>query len=167
MSLTMSLPKQQHPRYSQKLPGWEEMANAFGVRICPGPPQVECGASVDQHRMGFVKAEDPPTVHWKMVSSFRARKNTGYRIVTRKGAYIFLKLCYRALNPETWHLPKWRQIYEESRAAVAAGLSIGVRIGRNSTELDRAKVKFALSDPASRDTTLKEQAWRWSEKRYD
>lgn len=150
------------------LPDWETTAARLGVTICPGPPSVQCGSTQEQHRNGFVKSGSPPTVHWGIKSRFRERGERGEsRLTTRRGMYVFLKLCYRALHPEVWHMPKWQQVYEESRAAISMGLSIGVRIGRQTTELDRAKVKFALSDPDTRDEPIKEQAWRWSEKRYD
>ena len=147
----------------ERLPEYRDLAERFGVRLCVGPPEILCGIPEDYHRTGVVRGDIVPTVHWKLGSQYV----DGDRLSTRRGIYGFLKLAHRALNPETAALPKWQRIYEASRAAVAMAEMVGVRVGRPPTELDRSRVKFLLSDPADRDTELKERAWRWTETRYD
>ena len=149
---------------SEGLPSYLSIAQRYGVELCYGEREDRCAVSEDHHRTGFVRHGTPPTIHWQLRSLYVKGED---RMVTRRGIYRVLKLIFWALNQEVLNAPKWERTWRAAKFAIEAALSMGVRIGRPATELDRATIRFALRDPQERDTKDKEKAWRWAENRYD
>lgn len=110
---------------------WAEVFERLGVTRCGGCPQF-----ADYHRHGYMVGN---VMHWSD------------RRVTRPGLYKLLRKIAWGQNTILQRFPLWQQVYLLNQEVLELAKRAGVRLPRPTFDLDRARLRFALSEYTAAD----------------
>jgi len=105
---------------------WDAVFERLGLVWCKG-----CTGPYDHGWYGYL---GEGIVHWRD------------RRFTRPGLYKLLRKLTQFQNPSLDVFPTWRRLYLLNKEVLRLARDLGVRLPRSAFDLDRARLRLALSD---------------------